>query len=152
MNEQQKNPDLVKELIIINNDRYEGYQTAAKGTKETNLKELFDEYSQQSNDFAGELRRFVPSGEEQPGADETKMTGKLFRAWMEVKTTLSAHDSKAILASCEFGEDTAQKHYEEALKKEAELPSGAPEVIRKQMAELKKAHDRIKALHQHTVS
>jgi hypothetical protein len=45
MNEQQKNPDLVKELIIINNDRYEGYQTAAKGTKETNLKELFDEYS-----------------------------------------------------------------------------------------------------------
>jgi len=140
----------ITDLIVINNDRYEGYKTASQETKDSDLKDLFNKYSMQSNGFASELRQFVPAGSDQPERDETKTTGKLYRTWMDLKSAVTAHDRKAILASCEFGEDTAKKHYEDALENTEEIPSGALEIVRKQSAEIKQAHDRIKALRDST--
>lgn len=136
----------ITDLIVINNDRYEGYKTAASETKDGDLKELFNTYSMQSSGFASELRQFVPAGSDQPERDETKVTGKLYRAWMDLKAAVTSADRKAILASCEFGEDTAKKHYEEALKNTEDVPSEALSLIHKQSAEIQQAHDRIKAL------
>jgi len=39
--ETQKTIDVVNDLIIINNDRIEGYKTASEETEEQDLKELF---------------------------------------------------------------------------------------------------------------
>jgi len=146
MTTQAKVSAAITDLIVINNDRQEGYKTASKEAKESDLKELFNSFSVQSGGFSSELRQFVPAGEDQPKRDETKTTGKLFRAWMDVKAAVTGNDRKAILSSCEFGEDTAKKHYQDALQTTNEIPSEAFEIIRKQSEELKKAHDRIKAL------
>ena len=143
---QVKTSTAITDLIVINNDRYEGYKTASAETKENDLKELFNKYSIQSNGFAGELRRFVPVDEDQPKRDETKGTGKLYRAWMDLKSAVTSHNRKAILSSCEFGEDAAKNHYENALKNLNEIPSEALEIVRQQKEELQKAHNRIKAL------
>jgi len=150
MTTQEKTSAVITDLIVINNDRYEGYKTASEETKESDLKELFNKYSAQSNGFAGELRSFVPAGEDQPKSDETKNTGKLYRTWMDLKAAVTAGNRKAILASCEFGEDAAKKHYEDALENANEIPSEALEIVRKQKEELQKAHDRIKALRDST--
>jgi len=146
MTTQAKTSATLKDLIIINNDRYEGYKTAAQETKETDLKELFNSYSRQSSVFGQELREFIPAGEDEPKPDETKNTGKLFRAWMDLKAAVTSHDRHAILASCEFGEDATKRHYEDALENPQELSPEVLEIIRKQNGELKKAHARIKAL------
>lgn len=146
MSTQAKVSAAITDLIVINNDRYEGYKTASSETKESDLKELFNTYSMQSNGFASELRQFVPAGEDQPKRDETKVTGKLYRTWMDLKAAITSNDRKAVLSSCEFGEDTAKKHYKDALENTEDMPSDAIEVVRKQSAELQKAHDRIKAL------
>ncbi len=146
MTTQAKTSDKVKDLIIINNDRYEGYKTASEETKEADLKVLFNTYSIQSNEFSGELRRFVPSGEDQPKHDETKNAGKLFRVWMDIKAAVTSNDRKAILNSCEFGEDAAKRHYEDALENPEEISAEALQIIRKQSEELRKAHDRIKVM------
>jgi uncharacterized protein (TIGR02284 family) len=146
MSTQAKTSAVLTDLIVINNDRTEGYKTASKETKESDLKDLFNSFATQSQGFAGELRQFVPAGKEQPERDETKNTGKLFRAWMDLKSAVISNDRKAILSSCEFGEDAAKRHYEDALDSKEEIPTEALEIVRKQSEELKKAHDRIKAL------
>lgn len=143
---QEKTTAAITDLIVINNDRSEGYKTASQETKDADLKELFNSYSVQSSGFSGELRQFVAAGEDQPKRDETKVTGKLFRTWMDVKAAVTNNDRKAILSSCEFGEDTAKKHYQEALENTQDIAPEALEIVRKQHAELQTAHDRIKAL------
>lgn len=137
--------DAIKSLIVINHDRTEGYKKASEETKDEDLKKMFLNFSDQSKRFSEELRRFVPNDEE-PEPDETKNTGKLFRVWMDIKAAVTGNDRKAILASCEFGEDHAKKSYNEALEHAEELPLGAWDVVTKQKAEIQKGHDTVKSL------
>jgi len=137
--------DAINSLIIINNDRSEGYKKAAEEAKDSELKSLFNKFSEQSRGFSSELRKFVPNAEE-PDHDETKNTGKLFRLWMDIKAAVTRNDRKAILSSCEFGEDAAKNEYKSVLEKSGELPADALSVITRQNAEILKSHDQIKAM------
>lgn len=140
-----KNIDAINSLIIINNDRSEGYKKAAEEAKDAELKSLFTTYSEQSRMFSSELRKFVPASEE-PDHDETKNSGKLFRLWMDIKAAVTSNDRKAILSSCEFGEDAAKNEYQSVLEKSGEIPAEALSVITKQNAEIQKSHDQIKSM------
>lgn len=135
----------INSLIIINNDRYEGYKTAADETKDADLKAMFTSFSTQSKGFGAELKKFVDHDEE-PGKDETTNSGKLFRVWMDLKSAVSGNDRKAILSSCEFGEDAAKKTYEDVLKDTSHLPAETLDTIKRQQTEIKQAHDKVKAL------
>jgi uncharacterized protein (TIGR02284 family) len=135
---------VINDLIVINNDRYEGYKTAAAEAKDADLKSLFTEFSSQSKKFSEELRKF--GSDDLPKRDETKNTGKLYRVWMDIKSAVSSKDRKAILSSCEFGEDVAKKHYQDALQNPEGVPSEALEIIRKQSAEIQKGHDKVKSM------
>ena len=143
--ETEKKIDAINSLIIINNDRSEGYMKAAEEAKDPELKTLFTTLSQQSRGFSSELRKFVPNSEE-PDHDETKNSGKLFRLWMDIKAAVTGNDRKAILSSCEFGEDAAKNEYKSILEKSGEIPAEALSVITKQNAEILKSHDQIKAM------
>lgn len=134
----------INSLIIINNDRYEGYKKAAAETKDADLKASFTKYSLQSKGFGESLRPFADT--DQPKQDETTNSGKLYRVWMDVKAAMTANDRKAILNSCEFGEDVAKRTYDEVLEHAEDVPSEVLDIIRKHRAELQKAHDEVKAL------
>ncbi len=142
----EKTNTAVRDLVIINNDRTEGYKTAATETKEADLKALFNRYSEQSRGFASELKQFITDADEMPKSDETKNTGKLYRVWMDVKAAITANDRKAILSSCEFGEDKAKQTYKDVLNDIAGLAPNVVAIITKQNAEILKAHDEVKAL------
>lgn len=137
--------DAINSVIVINHDREEGYKRASDDVKDVELKKLFLQFSNESAKFSEELRRFVPNAEE-PERDETKVTGKIHRLWMDVKAAVTGDKRGVILSSCEFGEDHAKKTYEEALSNTAELPLGAHEVLTKQRAAIQKSHDLVKAL------
>lgn len=142
----EKTASTLSDLIIINNDRYEGYQKAIDQTKDTDLKTLFSMLSTQSKANNASLRALVPAGEETPGRDETRLSGKFYRVWMDVKNALSSNNRKNILASCEQGEDVAKKAYENALADRNELSPAAVATIQKQYDELLEAHNKVKAL------
>lgn len=135
----------INSLIIINNDRFEGYKKAAEETEDQDLRALFTRFSIQSKGWAEELRKFVPKDEE-PGRDETTNSGKLYRAFMDVKAAITGKKRKTILQSCEFGEDVAKKTYDEVFEHTEGIPAEALDLIRKQRAELQQAHDEVKAL------
>jgi uncharacterized protein (TIGR02284 family) len=141
-----KTIDVLNSLITINNDRIEGYETASKETEEHDLKTLFAQFISTSQKCKQELVREVHTwgGEE---AEGTKASGKFFRAWMDVKAALTGKDRKAILNSCEFGEDEALNTYDKVLKNDLEhLSEEQQTMIINQKSLLKADHDHVKAL------
>mgnify|MGYP006181201411 FL=1 len=115
----EKTIEVLNSLITINNDRIEGYETAAKETEEHDLKSLFARFILTSEKCNRELIKEVQmlGGKE---AEGTKISGKFFRVWMDVKSALTGKDRKVILDSCEFGEDEAKETYENALENNSE--------------------------------
>lgn len=136
----------LNELIEINNDRVEGYETASKETKAADLKNLFSGFTNTSQKNLFELRTEVTRLGGQP-EEGTRITGKFFRAWMDVKAALTGDDRHAILSSCEFGEDKAQEAYDHVLENHNdELSSEQLEMVRKQQYALRADHDKVKSL------
>ncbi len=147
MKTSEQTAEVLNDLIQINNDRIEGYEKASKetATEDVDLRALFDNMAAESRGYVNELTQQVSISGNEP-ADGTTVKGKIYRAWMDVKATFSGKDRKAILASCEYGEDAAQKAYEEALATDAELPAELRQLITDQKSSLRKSHNKIKAM------
>jgi len=143
----EKTAEVLNDLIRINNDRIEGYEKAAKETaaKDVDLQAIFRQMSAESRSYVNDLSKFVVTSGENPAKDTT-VAGKIYRTWMDVKATFSGKDRKAILASCEYGEDAAQKAYDAALSSDAELPTEIRQLIMDQKTSLKRSHDIIKKM------
>ncbi len=139
-----KNTEVLNDLILINNDRIEGYNKAAKDAKDESLRSLFTDMAQQSATMVNELKQEVKLGEDDAD-DGTTLKGKIYRTWMDIKVAFGGDSRKALLESCEFGEDAAQRAYEAALDEPA-LSIDVRNIIQKQQMELKHAHDKIKSM------
>jgi uncharacterized protein (TIGR02284 family) len=144
--ENKKAIDALNTLVEINNDRIEGYETAARETNEPDLKVLFTKLAETSQDCRIELEREVELLGGTP-AKGTKVSGKFFRAWMDVKAAITGKDRKAILESCEFGEDQAINTYESVLEDEREhLTTEQIALVESQYDLIKADHDAVRAL------
>ncbi len=139
-----KNAEIVKDLIRINNDRVTGYSKAATQAKDEDLQSLFSQMAQQSRQFATELRTLL-ADDDKDVADETTTAGKIYRTWMDVKATFTGGSRHSVLASCEFGEDAAQKAYNSALK-EDDISPDVRSTIGEQKRSLLESHDKIKMM------
>jgi uncharacterized protein (TIGR02284 family) len=146
METNEKNASVLNDLIEINNDRIEGYTKAVGETAEedADLRQLFESMANESKTYAAELKDLVRDTGE-AAADGTTARGKIYRVWMDVKAAVTGHNRKAILASCEFGEDAAQRAYSSALQEEG-LDAEVLALITEQKAKLRKSHDKIKMM------
>jgi uncharacterized protein (TIGR02284 family) len=141
-----KTVDVLNKLLEINNDRVEGYETALKETDEADLKTLFAQLARTSSKFVTELTDEIRSMDGKP-VEGTMVSGKFFRAWMDVKAALTGRNRKAILSSCEFGEDSAVNTYEKVLSDDLDnLSSMQVDLIRAQFALIKADHDKVRYL------
>ncbi|WP_153797237.1 ferritin-like domain-containing protein [Foetidibacter luteolus] len=145
MNSNENNVDILNDLIRINNDRITGYQKALEETDiiDGDLKVLFNRMIDESQGYVDELSREVVAlgGEVATG---TTTPGKIYRAWMDVKNTFTGNDRHAILSSCEYGEDAAQKAYKEALE-DNDLSANLRSLVSEQKASLLQSHNTIKS-------
>ncbi|MGZ4058394.1 MAG: ferritin-like domain-containing protein, partial [Bacteroidia bacterium] len=143
-----KNENIIKQLnnlVEINNDRIQGYEKAVKETKDNDLKSLFQEMVSHSRKFKMELSSQVSALGGTP-TEGTKTSGKFFRAWMDLKAALTGKDRKAVLQSCETGEDEAIATYDEVLKSDANFDEEVRGLILTQKNGLQKDHANIKRL------
>jgi len=130
-------------LIETCRDGQNGFQTAADGIKNSELKELFYGYAQQRAKFVGELQdqvRHLGGDPENTGS----VAATLHRGWINIKSTITGEDEGAIVAECERGEDSAVSNYRDALN--ADTPANVRQVIERQFSSVKEAHDRIRSL------
>lgn len=139
--------EALNDLIQINNDRIAGYQKAIDELKEdrdNDLKSLFVSMIDESILNKKELESLVTEYGGTPD-EGTTTSGKLYRAWMDVKAVFTGGDRETVLNNCEAGEDAAQKAYQMALDDEDVMPR-TKELIRKQKSALRTSHDQIKGL------
>lgn len=144
----QSNESLIavlNDLVQINNDRIIGYEKAAEETDadDADLKSIFNKMADDSRANVKELSQLI----ERSGGDtsrETTIPGNIYRAWMDVKAAFTGSGRKSILSLCEFGEDAAQKAYEEVLSSEAEIDAESRQLIMSQKSSLKQSHNIIK--------
>ena len=144
--ETKETTPILNDLILINNDRIEGYQRAIDELKtdDADLRSLFTTMISESHVYKMALASEVAAS----GIDIEEGTtngGKIYRAWMDVKAAFTGHDQKSVLASCEFGEDAALTAYNMALKEDG-LPAQVHSMVSHQRDALKVSHDKIKAL------
>ena len=136
---------VLNDLIRINHDRTKGYQKAVEELKATDidLKTMFTNMANHSSQFASELATEVATLGGEPASDSTQ-SGKIYRVWMDIKSTATANDRKSVLDLCEFGEDAALKAYNAALKSDAEIPADIRQVVVNQRANIQASHDVVK--------
>ena len=149
MENQINNPEIINDLIKINNDRIEGYKTAsdlANNMGVDSLGGIFGKYMQQSKQFIEELTPYVKLEGEEP-TESTMMSGKLFRLWMNVKVNISGNDKRSLLESCEKGEDAFKDTYKKILEEDNDqLSVEVKNILLKQLDKQLEAHDAIKML------
>ena len=137
---------ILNDLVEINNDRIAGYQKAIEESKpgDTDLADLFvsmiAESHQVKNALATEVQALGGTI-----AKGTTASGKIYRAWMDMKAVFTGHDRTTVLSNCEAGEDAAQKAYKSALEEEG-VPAYIRTMLVGQKEVLKASHDEIKAL------
>jgi uncharacterized protein (TIGR02284 family) len=140
------NAEILNDLIQINNDRIVGYQKAVEelSPEDSDLKSLFNEMIIQSQRIKSDLVQEVQVLGHDADTGTTN-SGKIYRAWMDVKAVFTGHDRETVLNNCEFGEDAAQKAYKTALETEG-LSLNLSTLITAQKTDLRASHDQIKAL------
>ncbi len=138
--------EILQDLIQINNDRITGYERALKELKheDEDLKILFTGMIDESHEAKLALAEEV----QVMGADVddgTTASGKIYRAWMDVKAVFTGQSRKSILENCHNGEHAALKAYTSALEQQ-HLPAFLREMIEKQKHIFQASHDEVKSL------
>ena len=144
MAQQKEIVSTINSLIETLKDGQEGFKQAAEAVKDSELKSLFREYSQQRARFATELQSQARQFGEPKPEDSSSAAEAMHRAWINLKSVVTSGDGHAILAECERGEDSAVKEYKEAMQEG--LSSPVSDIVSRQYGDVKDAHDRIKQL------
>jgi uncharacterized protein (TIGR02284 family) len=146
----KKENNVLNDLIETLKDGQEGFKQAAEGVSDAKLKSLFRDYSDQRSRFVTALQSEARRHGETEPETKSSVTGALHRGWINLKSAITRGDEHAILAECERGEDLAVEEYKKAL--DDGLSPSTQELVSRQFAEIKAAHDRIKSLRDATKS
>src|SRR3954470_5435303 len=110
-----KSISILNALIETCKDGEQGFSTAAKDAKDSELGRVFSQYAAQRGNYIRELQERVRS----LGGDPDKhgsVSGSLHRGWINLKSAVSSDEPHAVLEECERGEDAAIHNYRDAIK------------------------------------
>ena len=134
--------ETVNHLIEVCRDGQNGFEAAAKATKDTSLQAELMQYSLQRQRFAADLEAAMYSLGE-PFRDSGTVGAALHRGWMNIKAMIS-DDRLAVLEECERGEDSAVTAYRDAMS--STIGSTMGTLIESQYEQIQRVHDRVKEL------
>lgn len=134
----------LNDLIETCKDAERAFRTAAEGVAEhPELRLLLHAYALECAQFAAELQSEVRRIGGHP-EDAGSVLGAVHRGWRQIKAAVAGRDQSTILSECEAEEDAAVKAYDAALT--AELGPKQWDIVARQRADLKRAHEKIRVL------
>jgi uncharacterized protein (TIGR02284 family) len=132
------------DLVEINKTGAKGYQEAAEGVSNPQLKSELSRLSQQRAQFASELTQHasqyglnVTDGNTVEGL-LTDAAAAVHHGWINIKSAITGQSDSAVLSECENGDSVALKAYETALQS-ADLPTEAKSVLQQQHSKVLEA-------------
>ncbi|MBC6612934.1 PA2169 family four-helix-bundle protein [Hymenobacter sp. BT507] len=147
----EKTARAYNDLVEINETGAKGYQEAAEGVSNPQLKSEFSQLSQQRAQFASDLKQHASQYGIQTQNEGTiegavaDAAAAVHRGWINLKSAITGQDDNAILGEAETGDATALKAYETALSAEG-LPQDAKSLIQQQHSQILAAKNKITAM------
>jgi uncharacterized protein (TIGR02284 family) len=142
----EKSIVVLNNLIEINNDRIQVYETATIVIEENDLKDLFSEFQKTSEIFKSELAEEVQKMGGIP-VDVIKKNNFFVKLWMNFKAKLIDKDKEDILNTLEYKEFVAIKSYKETLADNFDhLTVELLIILKSQQILLTAHHDKVKKL------
>jgi uncharacterized protein (TIGR02284 family) len=145
MGREKETIETLNDLIQINNDRITGYEQAIKELEDEDedliilFENMIDE-SRKARLALGEEVQVLGGTMD----SDTTYSGKIYRAWVDVKAVFTGHNRDTVLKNCNNGEDAAQKAYKAAL--DTDLPAFLKDMIEEQQEKLESSQNEIKVL------
>ena len=134
----------LNDLLEKTYDAEKGFKKAAEHTDHTALKSYFEGKAKQRYDFGHELKSEIKSyGQEVDKGDS--LTGKVHRAWMDVKALFSSDNEEAMLEEAIRGEKASIEEYEDVLE-DTTLVSTTSAILRNQKQAIEAGLTTIKTL------
>lgn len=133
---------LLTDLLDLNRDNQNGYQTAAAALHNTDYAALFAQYAQERQANADELKRLLNANGRTPDRVGT-LSGLLHQGWLNLESLLTTGDA-SIFAECERLDELTLAAYQDVMGQTTreELMS----ILRRQFTVIRDAHDRVKVL------
>ncbi len=136
--------EAVQDLIKINIDSHEGFNSAAEQLENApQLMSFFRECATERQANANALAKVVGANAKKP-EDSGTVRGTVHRWWLEIRGAVQRGDEHAVLAEAERGEDAIKHKYEDVLKQTA--GSAVNDILQQQYAGVKRRHDQIRAM------
>ncbi|MBF9140339.1 PA2169 family four-helix-bundle protein [Hymenobacter properus] len=138
------------ELLAIAHTGAKGYQEAAEGASNPQIKAELSHLSQQRAQFESQLQqqasRLGVAGDATGSIEAavTEAAAAVHRGWINLKSAITGQSDAAILGECETGDATALTAYETALK--ADLPAEVRSVVEQQHGQILAAKNKITLL------
>ena len=132
------------DLVEINKTGAKGYQEAAEGVTNPQLKSELSRLSQQRAQFASELTQRASQYGLSIQNDNTveglltDAAAAVHHGWINLKSAITGQSDSAILGECETGDSVALKAYETALQS-TNLPAEAKSVLEQQHSQVLQA-------------
>lgn len=137
----------MKDVIAACRNAEQGFRGAANAVNSPDLKRIFERYSAERGRFADDLRE-VAEGLGIHIDDPSGAAGAVHAGWMELKGALTGRNEHQILVETERGEDSSMRTYRQALA--MNISEAVRSVLETQFAQVRQAHDRIRALRDST--
>ncbi len=137
---------VTKDIIQTLEDGKDGFARAADRLADSDRPDLSEKmraYSEQRAAFSAELEAMAADYGDDIDQDGS-VAAAVHRGWMAVKDAITGSDPKGVLDAAEQGEDHAVSEYRKAL--EQDISPNLRTVIETQFADVKNAHDEVKAL------
>lgn len=138
----QQEATLLADLLQLNLDSQNGYQTAADGLRNKEYGARFQQYAQERKQNADELTQLLRATGHTVSEAGT-LSGLFHQGWLNLETLLAAGDA-TILADCERVDELILAAYQDVMGKTTN--EGILALLRPQFTLIRDAHNYIKTL------
>lgn len=138
----QQEAALLNDLLQLNLDSQNGYQTAADALQNKAYADRFRQYGQERKHNGDELTQLLRSNGHTVSKAGT-LSGLFHQGWLNLEALLAAGDA-AILAECERVDALTLSAYQDVMGKTTN--EGILELLRRQFTRIRDAHDYSKTL------
>ena len=140
---QEKQIEILSELVSHCNDGHDGYSDLADKTDREDLQTIFYRLAQQRRGFAEELNgEIIALGGERVTSGSGE--GNLHQLWLNLKAMVTGNDTKALIETAKTGEEHVYEQYQKNITNK-NIPSFLREKLVKHHSLIKGAHDQLNA-------
>lgn len=136
--------DLLQGILEKNYDAEKGYKKSMLDAKNPALKNFLQQQALMRSNFATAIDKEIRDLDEEP-IESGSITGKLHRAWIDIKSSVAGDDDEAVLEEVIRGEKASVEEYQDALKKYTLSPK-IQGVLQSQMNDIQSTLSRVKTL------